>query len=492
MFFTQIEPFPATVNSLISSIVIKRKRREGRIRETADTLPSVAVSSVRSIEYLKNNILSFIKHKKSIGPYQPEQLIYCNMTDQNSSINTSYLPNGSDKTAKPINKSASKNRAYLNKSYTRRTNSVNQTSNINNNNNSMNYTNKTILPPELQASILNYSKLLPSLDFKQNMKSKNQNQTYDSYSAQKPRRVLLVENPLAKSNRSHQNNNRSSRSLVQNDLSSTNRRNDSFHEDIENFFNYSVRVKKVIHTNGQSHEASFNEEGLTNRSKSQIIAQNSPNARVNTSEVAKQRHSKTAKNENRLRQIVKPTSSVNSSTVQTRMDSRSMRLSYLFDDNHKTSMGVLSKNKHNNKGGNKDDKSEKDEIDFTNENLMTRKDSVDEKHTKSFLMKSIEVHRSLLARKKRPEDFADSLNSSRESLHSAIRSKREDTRFLYKNGYVEKQKKSNLMTFLKTKIKMDLDKTPSNLVKNTSNRSSIRRSNNILTTGRAMSVFPIG
>lgn len=259
LFFTQIDSYKSTLDSIITTILNKRKRREDRIAEIIDNVPLQPVSITRSPEYLQANIVSFTKHKKYMGPHQAEQMVYCNMSFDstiNRDTQQDFYQGSNSQTASP--KSRSKPHLTRPVSLFSPRNKGNQESKLEFPSPSASPSRKNSPPntsprPGLsRASTKNLGFESPRREQK-DIESpvalkkiiSNMRRAY-STQQKSSRKVLVIDNPLNNSSIGHESLNHSKVSLL-GDNRVSNKSNDVVHHDFENFFNNSIRVKKVTY-----------------------------------------------------------------------------------------------------------------------------------------------------------------------------------------------------------------------------------------------------
>jgi len=288
LFFTQIDSYKNTLDSIITTILNKRKRREDRIADIIDNVPLQPVSITRSPEYLQANIVSFTKHKKYIGPRQAEQMVYCNMSFDstiNRDTQQDFYQGSNSQTASP----KSKSKPHLTKpvSLFSPRNKGNQESKLElsspsaspSRKNSPTNTNvdkdRSPHPGLSRASTKNLGFESPRREHKITESPVALNKTISNmkraYSTQQKssRKVLVIDNPLNNSSIGHESLNHSRVSLL-GDNRVSNKSNDVVHHDFENFFNNSIRVKKVTYKqrhNNNSFSASTTKSPLTTLDK---------------------------------------------------------------------------------------------------------------------------------------------------------------------------------------------------------------------------------
>ena len=409
------------MNSILTTVYNRKKRREDRIMEIIENVPNQPVSNTRSKAYLKENILSFTKHKKYIGPNQPEQIIYCNLShtvDTNKDSfdllnDSSNLFNPHERTPRIPQKAttSSQNRAMSVKI------TINQppSDGVNLHMSPMNEINlPSVRNSDLRRTSISTKPRPRRVDESLVSKSmmSHEEKTTSLLLSKKGRKILLVDNPLNNTSVGHSSSGRFSRETPQTASRITNKQNNIYYQDVENFFNNSIRVKKVIHADRIPSEASVNQSSLSPNSKSPRLSLD-PRRSFKESLLlpsANKSH-KPLKGEikldlrTRLGLRVQPVGRESGSRIQKRSADRS------FIEDNRNRLRSLTTVRDNSVIESTRKTMEtygkfQDSV-LNSHNSPEKEGSKKEMDSGNVIRKAIEVYRDLLMRKKRPEDFMD-------------------------------------------------------------------------------------
>jgi len=258
----------------------KRIRREERITEVVDNVPAQPISSMRSKDYLKENIVPFTKHKKHIGPNQPEQLVFCNVSYDFNTISDDQdsLASRQNSVEASPNKSPVK---YDSSPIDYKFNDLTK-SNILEENFS-----KLLAEPKnsaqrnpRQGSLVGWNGKHPGEEryrYRQRSLPLQESTTsqYSSLLKKSLKKILVVENPFNNSSYGHSPTNRSNKSslsFLNEESRVTNKQDNVIKQDFENFFNNSIRVKKIMHEKKLPRRDFNNSKKPHTRTKTPLLA----------------------------------------------------------------------------------------------------------------------------------------------------------------------------------------------------------------------------
>jgi len=234
----------------------KKIRREERIAEVADNVPTQPTSNVRSKDYLKENIVPFTKHKKHVGQNQTEQLVFCNMSydfetnhdEPDEIISRQHTVEGS-----PSKLPAKSDFSPIEFLFAKKDNNLAKSSLIDESfSKAITESQGAIQRGIRQGSLVGWSNKHRGEE-RYRQKSLPVQDTTSYYSSLKNslKKILVVENPFNNSSFGHTPTNRSSKSsfsFLNEESRITNKQDNIIKQDLENFFNNSIRVKTITHT----------------------------------------------------------------------------------------------------------------------------------------------------------------------------------------------------------------------------------------------------